>query len=119
LGNGPDQVKLQLTLSDNLNPFNDTVASGVLALSDSSAYQFVRTNTSGSPIILQPNQTARFFIVGFDYKATGSSDFLITDIQVSGAAIPEPTTSALVLIALVVGAGAVRRRAALRQDKSL
>jgi len=94
-GNGPDQIKLQLTVSDNLNPFNNTVAEGVLALSTGSAYNFVRTNTSGTALILQPGQTARFFIVGFDYKATGSSGMLITDIEVYGAAVPEPGTCAL------------------------
>lgn len=113
-GNGPDKVKLQLTVSDAEKPFNETVADGVLALSDSSAYEFVRTNNSGTPLVLQPNQTATFFIVGFDYQATGSSNMLITDIAVYGTPVPEPCTSALFLIAAAIGAGAVVRRKACR-----
>lgn len=109
-GNGPDKVKLQLTVSDALDPFNETVADGVLALSSSSAYEFVRTNNSGTPLILQPNQTAKFFIVGYDYKATGSSNMLITDIAVYGTPVPEPATSALFFIAAAMGVGAVSRR---------
>jgi len=54
-GNGPDKVKLQLTMSDVLNPFNETVTDGVLALSNSSAYEFVRTNNSGNALAIRLN----------------------------------------------------------------
>lgn len=103
-GNGPDQVKLQLTVGSNPIGFNETVATGVLGLSDSSPYEFKRANNSGTALILQPNQTARFFIVGYDYKNTGgSTGLLITDIVVNGTVVPEPGTSALLLVGAMAG----------------
>jgi hypothetical protein len=101
-GNGPDKIKLELTVNNIPGIFDNTVAEGVMALSNGSAYEFVR---SGGPVVLQPLETATFFIVGYDYKVTGSNELLITDIELRGTTIPvpEPRTSALLLLGALAG----------------